>query len=238
MFAVNSLLYLNQSVPPYGVSLNSQTNGTTAFPLRKPYHLETHTCACISDIWAKHTLWWSSSLVNVFWFSRCSGWSEDHTGLFPVWLYCLWQDGHLFERRRNVSHCAYHKYVHEQWWQIMVPNWVLLCCSYVLTLITDGMRSVRAFHFDKAAASVLTTCVSSACHCEQHRSDEKGRLNAKQTLKYSRGQMQWSSKWHQKAVETLSVLILWLFLYKSAVGLKSSLSWNLPEKLPTLLLHD
>ncbi|XP_047641345.1 cleavage and polyadenylation specificity factor subunit 1 [Phacochoerus africanus] len=29
--------------------------------------------------------------------------------------------------------------------------------SYVLTLITDGMRSVRAFHFDKAAASVLTT---------------------------------------------------------------------------------
>lgn len=28
---------------------------------------------------------------------------------------------------------------------------------YVLTLITDGMRSVRAFHFDKAAASVLTT---------------------------------------------------------------------------------
>lgn len=28
---------------------------------------------------------------------------------------------------------------------------------YVLTLVTDGMRSVRAFHFDKAAASVLTT---------------------------------------------------------------------------------
>lgn len=35
VFAVNSLLYLNQSVPPYGVSLNCQTNGTTAFPLRK-----------------------------------------------------------------------------------------------------------------------------------------------------------------------------------------------------------
>ncbi|KAL8181479.1 UNVERIFIED_CONTAM: Cleavage and polyadenylation specificity factor subunit 1, partial [Gekko kuhli] len=33
IFAVNSLLYLNQSVPPYGVSLNSLTNGTTAFPL-------------------------------------------------------------------------------------------------------------------------------------------------------------------------------------------------------------
>lgn len=30
----------------------------------------------------------------------------------------------------------------------------------MLTLITDGMRSVRAFHFDKAAASVLTSSVS------------------------------------------------------------------------------
>ncbi|XP_018430492.1 PREDICTED: cleavage and polyadenylation specificity factor subunit 1, partial [Nanorana parkeri] len=34
IFAVNSLLYLNQSVPPYGVSLNSLTNGTTSFPLK------------------------------------------------------------------------------------------------------------------------------------------------------------------------------------------------------------
>uniref|UniRef100_A0A2K6AD29 Cleavage and polyadenylation specificity factor subunit 1 n=1 Tax=Mandrillus leucophaeus TaxID=9568 RepID=A0A2K6AD29_MANLE len=34
VFAVNSLLYLNQSVPPYGVALNSLTTGTTAFPLR------------------------------------------------------------------------------------------------------------------------------------------------------------------------------------------------------------
>ncbi|XP_075438019.1 cleavage and polyadenylation specificity factor subunit 1-like [Ascaphus truei] len=31
---------------------------------------------------------------------------------------------------------------------------------YVLTLITDGMRSVRSFHFDKAAASVLTTSIT------------------------------------------------------------------------------
>lgn len=41
IFAVNSLLYLNQSVPPYGVSLNSLTNGTTVFPLRKPACLPT-----------------------------------------------------------------------------------------------------------------------------------------------------------------------------------------------------
>ena len=31
---------------------------------------------------------------------------------------------------------------------------------YVLTIYADSMRSVRNFHFEKAAASVLTTCVS------------------------------------------------------------------------------
>uniref|UniRef100_A0A673AI61 Cleavage and polyadenylation specificity factor subunit 1 n=1 Tax=Sphaeramia orbicularis TaxID=375764 RepID=A0A673AI61_9TELE len=92
VFAVNSLLYLNQSVPPYGVSLNSQTTGTTAFPLRK----------------LKLTL-------------DCS----------------------------HSDFIAYDKMV------ISLKGGEI----YVLTLITDGMRSVRAFHFDKAAASVLTTCM-------------------------------------------------------------------------------
>uniref|UniRef100_A0A7N6B0I9 Cleavage and polyadenylation specificity factor subunit 1 n=1 Tax=Anabas testudineus TaxID=64144 RepID=A0A7N6B0I9_ANATE len=95
VFAVNSLLYLNQSVPPYGVSLNSQTNGTTAFPLR------------IQDE-VKITL-------------DCS----------------------------QADFIAYDKMV------ISLKGGEI----YVLTLITDGMRSVRAFHFDKAAASVLTTCM-------------------------------------------------------------------------------
>lgn len=31
---------------------------------------------------------------------------------------------------------------------------------YVLTLCADSMRSVRSFHFSKAASSVLTSCVS------------------------------------------------------------------------------
>ncbi|KAM6958697.1 cleavage and polyadenylation specificity factor subunit 1 [Aplochiton taeniatus] len=95
VFAVNSLLYLNQSVPPYGVSLNSQTNGTTAFPLR------------IQD------------------------------GV-KISLDCS-----------QSAFIAYDKMV------VSLKGGEI----YVLTLITDGMRSVRAFHFDKAAASVLTTCM-------------------------------------------------------------------------------
>ena len=35
MFAINSLIYLNQSVPPYGVSLNSLTDVSTEFLLSK-----------------------------------------------------------------------------------------------------------------------------------------------------------------------------------------------------------
>lgn len=31
---------------------------------------------------------------------------------------------------------------------------------YVLTLLADSVRTVRSFHLDRAAASVLTTCVS------------------------------------------------------------------------------
>ncbi|KAK2887249.1 hypothetical protein QQF64_013731 [Cirrhinus molitorella] len=96
VFAVNSLLYLNQSVPPFGVSLNSQTNGTTAFPLRSQEEVKiTLDCSQASFI--------SSDKVVI-----------------------SLKGGEI----------------------------------YVLTLITDGMRSVRAFHFDKAAASVLTTCMT------------------------------------------------------------------------------
>ncbi|KAF9812733.1 hypothetical protein SFRURICE_005796 [Spodoptera frugiperda] len=39
IMAVNSLIYLNQSVPPYGVSLNSIATHTTNFPLRKLFDL-------------------------------------------------------------------------------------------------------------------------------------------------------------------------------------------------------
>ncbi|XP_030644756.1 cleavage and polyadenylation specificity factor subunit 1 [Chanos chanos] len=95
VFAVNSLLYLNQSVPPYGVSLNSQTNGTTAFPLR------------------------------------------------------------VQEEVKITLDCSQAAFIASDKMVISLKGGEI----YVLTLITDGMRSVRAFHFDKAAASVLTTCM-------------------------------------------------------------------------------
>ncbi|XP_053571965.1 cleavage and polyadenylation specificity factor subunit 1 [Bombina bombina] len=96
IFAVNSVLYLNQSVPPYGVSLNSLTNGTTAFPLK------------IQD------------------------------GI-RISLDCS-----------QATFISYDKMV------ISLKGGEI----YVVTLITDGMRSVRSFHFDKAAASVLTTSMT------------------------------------------------------------------------------
>lgn len=37
--AINSLIYLNQSVPPFGVSLNSIADHSTSFPLSKFYNL-------------------------------------------------------------------------------------------------------------------------------------------------------------------------------------------------------
>uniref|UniRef100_A0AAY4D4H2 Cleavage and polyadenylation specificity factor subunit 1 n=1 Tax=Denticeps clupeoides TaxID=299321 RepID=A0AAY4D4H2_9TELE len=95
VFAVNSLLYLNQSVPPYGVSLNSQTNGTTAFPLR------------------------------------------------------------VQEEVKLTLDCSQAAFIASDKMVISLKGGEI----YVLTLITDGMRSVRSFHFDKAAASVLTTCM-------------------------------------------------------------------------------
>ncbi|TRZ02096.1 hypothetical protein DNTS_012420 [Danionella cerebrum] len=95
VFAVNSLLYLNQSVPPFGVSLNSQTIGTTAFPLRPQ------------------------------------------------------------EEVKIMLDCSQSSFITSDKMVISLKGGEI----YVLTLITDGMRSVRAFHFDKAAASVLTTCM-------------------------------------------------------------------------------
>lgn len=35
IFAINSLIYLNQSIPPYGVAVNSIAENSSSFPLSK-----------------------------------------------------------------------------------------------------------------------------------------------------------------------------------------------------------
>lgn len=101
IFSVNALIYLNQSIPPYGVSLNSIAETCTNFPLKPQEELNVSLdCAQV-------------------------GFLEDDTLVLSL------KGGEL----------------------------------YVLTLLADSMRYVRSFHFEKAAASVLTTCI---CVCENH----------------------------------------------------------------------
>lgn len=95
IMAVNSLIYLNQSVPPYGVSLNSVATHTTNFPLR----IQEGVCMTLEG--------------------ACVARLSD--AVFAVSL----RGGQL----------------------------------YVVALLADSVRSVRSFHIDRAAASVLTTCM-------------------------------------------------------------------------------
>ncbi|XP_060653356.1 cleavage and polyadenylation specificity factor subunit 1 [Drosophila nasuta] len=101
VMTVNAVIYLNQSVPPYGVSLNSSADNSTSFPL-KP------------------------------------------------------QDG-----VRISLDCANFAFIDVDKLVISLRTGDL----YVLTLCVDSMRTVRNFHFHKAAASVLTSCIC-VCHTE------------------------------------------------------------------------
>ncbi|KAK6174392.1 hypothetical protein SNE40_017678 [Patella caerulea] len=118
VFAVNSLLYLNQSVPPYAVSLNSIAESSSAFPLR-PQEGVKIALDC----------------------SQAAMISTDR-------LVLSLKGGEL----------------------------------YVLTLVVDGMRTVRSFHFDKAASSVLTTCT---CQCDDGYLFLGSRLGNSLLLKYT-----------------------------------------------------
>lgn len=101
ILTTNAIIYLNQSVPPFGVSLNSVTDMSTNFPLK------AQEGVCITLEGAQATFL-----------------SHDRVVLSL-------KNGEL----------------------------------YVLTIHADTMRSVRNFHFEKAAASVLTTCM---CICEEN----------------------------------------------------------------------
>nr|KAI8762317.1 cleavage and polyadenylation specificity factor subunit 1 [Biomphalaria glabrata] len=117
IFAVNSLLYLNQSVPPFGVSLNSIAEASSQFPLKVQENLQfTLDCARYEFI------------------------SSDR-------LVVSLKGGEL----------------------------------YVLTLVVDGMRCVREFYFDRAASSVLTTCM---CLCSEGYLFLGSRLGNSLLLKY------------------------------------------------------
>lgn len=118
IMAVNSLLYLNQSVPPFGVSLNSIADSSTNFPLKIQENVHcTLDAACYTLI------------------------SNDR-------LVLSLKGGEL----------------------------------YVLTLVVDGMRCVREFHFDRSASSVLTTCM---CTCSNNYLFLGSRLGNSLLLKYT-----------------------------------------------------
>ncbi|KAI0216603.1 Cleavage and polyadenylation specificity factor subunit 1 [Lamellibrachia satsuma] len=118
LFAVNSLMYLNQSLPPYGVSLNSITHVSTEF-LLKPQEGVMMSLDCAQACFLS-----SDKLVISL------------------------KGGEL----------------------------------YLLTLMVDGMRAVRGFHLDKAAASVLTTCM---CLCQDGYLFLGSRLGNSLLLKYT-----------------------------------------------------
>ena len=96
----NSLIYLNQSVPPYGVSLNSSADHSTSFPLKPQDGVKI-----------------SLDVAQIAFITNEK-------------LVLSLKDGEL----------------------------------YVLTLLADSMRSVRSFHFSRAAGSVLTSCI---CLCQE-----------------------------------------------------------------------
>ena len=95
VFAANSLIYLNQSIPPYGVSLNSMTDTSTMFPLQNQDNVVITLAEACCDF------------------------------ISPEKMVLSLKGGEI----------------------------------YVLTLLTDGLRSVRSFHFDKAAGSVLASSI-------------------------------------------------------------------------------
>ena len=96
IFCTNILIYLNQSVPPFAVSLNSFTDSSSAFPLQSQKNIKI-SLDC----------------------SRACFLNNDK-------LVISLKDGEI----------------------------------YVVTLFIDRMRSVKRFHFEKAASTVISSCIT------------------------------------------------------------------------------
>jgi len=118
ILAVNSLIYLNQSVPPYAVSLNSFSEISSSFPM-------------------------------------------------------------IVQKGVKISlDCSKACFISSDKLVISLKGGEL----YVVTLFNDGMRSIRNFHFDKAASSVITSCLT--C-CEEGYLFLGSRLGNSLLLKYT-----------------------------------------------------
>ncbi|XP_074600985.1 cleavage and polyadenylation specificity factor subunit 1 [Brevipalpus obovatus] len=118
IFAVNCLIYLNQSVPPYAVSLNSIADSTSSFT-KTPQKGIKISLDCGQACFISH----DKLVVSL-------------------------KSGEL----------------------------------YLVTLFSDGMRSIRSFHFEKSASSVITSCLT--C-CEEGYLFLGSRLGNSLLLKYT-----------------------------------------------------
>ena len=114
ILATNSILYLNQSVPPYGVAVNSIADMSTNFLLSKNY-----------------------KIMKKFGQIKLCPITETQPSL-------------------NISFdSAQACFIGNDKLVVSLHGGEL----FVVSLLADSMRSVRSFHFERAAASVLTTCV-------------------------------------------------------------------------------
>ena len=139
MFSATSVIYLNQSVPPYAVSVTSISSLVTQFPMSK---------------YAYCTLTPLSSSNHIKPCFRVTAHYNTYAGQLSRRSHLYRPGRHINENWRNVCR-------HYACPTLPLPDLPLFIdYRFVLTLCLDSMRSVKKFQFDKAASSVLPSCVS------------------------------------------------------------------------------
>ncbi len=66
IFAANSVIYLNQSVPAYGIAVNSCIRDATDFPLKDQENKQLCLDSSVSDFITPNTMFLSSRLGDVY----------------------------------------------------------------------------------------------------------------------------------------------------------------------------